>query len=139
MSDAELPRLCRSVREVLHELDHAGLAPTGMTRRVTQSHLKHCKDCAAEMLRQRAVDAGLALLREQDQTAPPAGLLEDLLANTESARGLRTRVAEPARGAVSGARPKLTAAMIGVGVVAGTGLGWAAFSTTRKLRRRGHA
>ena len=130
-----LPRLCRSVREVLHDLDHAGLAPTGMTRRVTQAHLKHCKDCAAEMLRQRAVDAGLASLRERRHETPPPGLLQDLLASTGD-RTLRTRVAEPARGAISGARPKLTIAMVTAGAVAGTGLGWAAISTARKLRHR---
>lgn len=140
MTEQPLPRLCREVRELMAEATAAkasnGAPPTGMTKRVADAHLKHCSDCAAELAKQWAVTEGLSALKNADADTPPEGLLEDLLATTENARGLRTRIAGPARGAVSGARPQLTAAVIVTGALAGTGVGWATINGVRKLRKR---
>lgn len=131
--DDDLPRLCREVREIM--ADSAGLAPTGMTKRVADAHLKHCPECAKELSKQSVVKEGLSALKGESEM-PPEGLLEDVLAATEEEQGLRTWIAGPARGAVSGARPQLTAAVIVGGALAGTGIGWATVSGVRKIRAK---
>lgn len=143
-SDAEdqLPRLCREMRRILHELgpdgqaaDPAGAA--GWSGRVLRSHLKRCTDCQSELARQREVARGLAAVIAANDTTPPAGLLDALLAQANPhKRGLRVRAAVPARGALSGAKPRLSVALIAVGTVAGTGLGWATWQGARAARRR---
>ena len=89
------------------------------------------------LARQQEVARGLAAIRTAALSAPPAGLLDTLLAQAhESRRGLRGRAAVPARGAVSGAKPHLSVALIAAGTVAGTGIGWAAWQGARAARRR---
>jgi predicted anti-sigma-YlaC factor YlaD len=135
MSD-ELPRFCRETRAQLAAVLAGDL--TGWSARVIHRHLKRCADCRAELARQEAVTAGLAGLKER-RPDPPPELLGDLLGQVNRP-GLRGRAAVPARGAVSGARPKLSIAFLTVGAVATTGLGWAAWRGGRRasatLRRR---
>lgn len=115
------------VRRRLPELVHDELS--WWRARLVERHLRRCADCAEEAARQRQVAAGLDELgevveRPLDDVEAPHDLLERLL---EDARdpGLRQRVAAPARGAVSGARPGLSAALV-VLVLAAAGLAvWA--------------
>ncbi|MDP9102293.1 MAG: hypothetical protein M3N21_09140 [Actinomycetota bacterium] len=71
---------------------------------------------------------------------PPEGLLDRLLEQA-AAPGVKGRVAVPARGAVSGARPVLSVALLLAGAAAGTGVGYAGWRGARALRgrRRGGA
>lgn len=137
-----LPRLCREVRRVLHELGPDGHAidpagASGWSGRVVRSHLKRCADCRTELAREQEVARGLATVRTAADTAPPADLLDTLLAQAQvHRRGLRGRAAVPARGAISGAKPHLSVALIAAGTVAGTGIGWAAWQGARAARRR---
>lgn len=128
----ETARICLEVRELLAD-HHAD--PTGMQRRVAQAHLKSCRDCSAEINRQSAVSEGLSALKDEGLN-PPDGLLDDVLASAEQVKGVRTRLAAPARGAISGARPQLTAAVIVTGALAGTGVGWATVRGVRRLRTK---
>jgi hypothetical protein len=66
---------------------------------------------------------------------PPAGLLEDLLAQA-SHPGVKGRAAVPVRGAVTGARPLLSAALLLAGAAVGGLLGFATWRTTQRLRTR---
>jgi hypothetical protein len=63
-------------------------------------------------------------------------LLDDLLA-TASGGGVRARVAGPARGAVSGARPALSAAFLVGAAAAGTGVGYTVWKGAKRLRHPG--
>jgi len=66
---------------------------------------------------------------------PPEGLLDELLA--QAARpGVKGRAAVPVRGAVSGARPALSVALLVAGAAAGTGVGYAGWRGVRRLRGR---
>lgn len=65
---------------------------------------------------------------------PPEGLLEVLLEQAEQP-GVRGRAAVPVRGAVSGARPALSALLLLLGAAAGTGVGYASWRGARALRR----
>jgi hypothetical protein len=103
-------------------------------RRLVGLHLRRCGDCQAEFARQRDVSEGLAALAGPP-AAPPAGLLDSLL--DQAARpGVKGRVAVPARGAVSGARPALSVALLVAGAAAGTGIGYAGWKGARAARRR---
>ena len=103
-------------------------------RRLVGLHLRRCSECGAEFARQRDVSAGLSRL-SQPTAAPPEGLLEQLL--EDAARpGVKGRVAVPARGAVSGARPALSVALLVAGAAAGTGLGYAGWRGARAARSR---
>lgn len=81
-------------------------------RRLVQRHLDRCEQCAEEAARQRRVAQQLADLRSTSDAAhePPSELLDKLL-DQAADPGLRARVAAPARGAVSGARPGLSVAL----------------------------
>jgi predicted anti-sigma-YlaC factor YlaD len=127
-----LPRFCRETRSALPALVDGEL--TGWSRRVVDRHLRRCADCRVELARQRDVAAALQHLRAASPE-PPARLIEDLLGIARR-RGIRQRVAVPARGAVSGARPALSVAFLTVGAVASTGAGWAIWRGARRLRRR---
>lgn len=127
------PRFCRETRAQLPALAAGEL--TGWSGRVVRGHLRRCSACAAEQARQDEVAAGLAALRAAPTPSPPAGLLDDLLART-SRKGLRDRVAVPARGAVSGARPALSVAFLTVGAVTSTGAGYAIWRGMRAINRR---
>jgi len=133
--EPELPRFCREARSQLPALLAGDL--TGWSGRVVRRHVRRCPDCAAELDRQEHVSAGLSALKERAPEPPPE-LLAGLLAQARKP-GLRGRAAVPVRGAVSGARPELSAAFLTVGALATTGLGWAAWrggrSVSRRLRR----
>ena len=64
---------------------------------------------------------------------PPAGLLEELLEQA-SHPSVKGRAAVPVRGAVTGARPLLSALLLVVGVVVGGGLGYACWRAGQRLR-----
>jgi anti-sigma factor RsiW len=126
--------VCEEVQRHLPALvrGEVGRPRAGLLRR----HVRGCRACAAELARQEEVQAGLAALAAGGpDEAPPPGLLEDLLDATSSP-GLAGRAAVPARGAVSGARPGLSLALLVVGAAAGTGAGWAGWRAVRAVRRR---
>ncbi len=129
MTDEPLPRFCRETQEALPSLIADDL--TGWSARVVRRHVHRCPDCSAALVAQREVSLALSRLKD-DTPEPPADLLESLLVQAKSP-GLRGRAAVPARGAVSGAKPHLSVAMLTVGAVATTGLGWAAWRSTRKV------
>lgn len=125
-------RVCTEVRDHLPAFVDGSLP--GWRRRLLRLHLRGCAGCTAELERQQAVARGLAAMAGPD-AAPPDGLLDALL--ERSARpGVAGRAAVPARGAVSGARPALSAALLVAGAAAGTGLGWASWRGARAARRR---
>lgn len=99
-------------------------------RQLVAMHLRRCADCQAEFSRQRAVSEGLASLAAPVE-GPPEGLLDQLLENAGSPRG-----AAPLRGAVSGARPAYSAALLLAGAVTAAGAGYASWVSARSLRRR---
>lgn len=103
-------------------------------RRLVGLHLRRCPECQREFSIQRDVAAGLQVLSSPAEE-PPAGLLDELLA--QAARpGVKGRAAVPARGAVSGARPVLSVALLVAGAAAGTGVGYAGWRGVRRLRGR---
>ena len=103
-------------------------------RRLVDRHLRGCTTCADELARQRAVSEGLAAISGPDAT-PPDGLLDTLLEQSAHP-GVAGRAAVPARGAVSGARPALSVALLVAGAAAGSGIGWASWRGARAARRR---
>ena len=103
-------------------------------RRLVGLHLRRCPECQAAFSAERDVAAGLRVLSDP-VGEPPPGLLEDLLAQAADP-GLKARAAVPARGAVSGARPALSVALLVAGAAAGTGVGYAGWRGARRLRRR---
>jgi predicted anti-sigma-YlaC factor YlaD len=105
-----------------------------LRRRLVGLHLRRCADCQREFSVQRDVAAGLRVLSAPAEE-PPEGLLEDLLAQAAHP-GAKGRAAVPARGAVSGARPALSVALLVAGAAAGTGVGYAGWKGVRRLRRR---
>lgn len=106
----------------------------GLGERAVRKHVERCSECADAMARQASVHAGLQALRGST-VAPPEGLLDDLLAVTAK-KGLRGKAAVPARGAVSGARPGMSVAFVAAGLVASTGIGWAAVKGGRAVLGR---
>lgn len=121
-------RVCAEVRSVLPTYVDRSLPR--MRRSLVRLHLRRCTACQAEFSRQRQVRAGLQGLASA-AAAPPEGLLESLLESTGSPRG-----AVPMRGAVSGARPALSLALLAAGAAAGTGVGYASWLSARSVRRR---
>ncbi|MDX6286062.1 MAG: hypothetical protein QOG53_1547 [Frankiales bacterium] len=132
MDDTQLPRFCRETRGQLLALMAGELS--GWSERVVRRHLRRCSDCAAEFARQERVNDGLSQLKQQAPEPPPE-LLGDLLAQARQP-GWRGRAAVPARGAVSGARPELSVAFLTLGALATTGVGWAAWKSSRAAARR---
>ena len=105
-----------------------------LRRRLVGLHLRRCQDCQRAFSAQRDLAAGLRVLSSPTEP-PPEGLLAELLA--QAARpGVKGRAAVPARGAVSGARPALSVALLVAGAAAGTGVGYGAWKGVRRLRRR---
>ncbi len=107
-------------------------------RRLLALHVRRCPQCGPELERQRAVAAGLTGLgaaAAAEPAAPPEGLLDTLLQQAEHP-GVRGRAAVPARGAVSGARPGLSVALLVVGAAAGTAAGYATWRSARAVRGR---
>lgn len=129
-------RICREVQAQLPGFV-AGTLP-GWRRRLIAIHVRRCPNCAPELERQRALVAGLTGLgaaAEATVPPPPEGLLETLLEQAERP-GVRGRAAVPARGAVSGARPGLSVALLVVGAAAGTAAGYATWRSARAVRGR---
>lgn len=125
-----LPRFCREARSQLPALAAGELS--GWPLHVVRAHLRRCADCSAELIRQEHLTSALTSLRDQPP-APPAGLLDDLLARADQ-RTVRERAAVPARGALSGARPGLSIAFLTVGAAASTGVGYGLYRGVRAIR-----
>ena len=100
-------------------------------RQLVAVHLRRCGACQAEFSRQRAVTDGLTQLAAPVD-GPPDGLLEKLLEQS----GSSPKVAGPLRGAISGARPAYSAALLLAGAVTTAGAGYATWASARHLRRR---
>jgi anti-sigma factor RsiW len=105
-----------------------------LRRRLVALHLRRCGDCQRALAAERDVAAGLRELAAPVEP-PPEGLLDELLASA-ARPGIKGRAAVPARGAVSGARPALSIALLVAGAAAGTGVGWASWKGVRRLHRR---
>jgi predicted anti-sigma-YlaC factor YlaD len=127
-----MSRICEEVQGQLPSYVDRSLPR--VRRRLVGLHLRRCPDCQAEFARQRDVSGGLAALAGPTET-PPDGLLTTLLEQASSP-GVKGRVAVPVRGAVSGARPALSVALLVAGAAAGTGLGYAGWRGARTARRR---
>lgn len=128
--------ICREVQAHLPGL-LTGSLPR-WRRRLVGVHLRRCGRCRAELTRQRAVSAGLRDLSDAsagEAEAPPPELLDTLLEQADRS-GVRGRVAVPARGAVSGARPAFTAVLLLLGAAVGTAVGYATWRSVGILRRR---
>lgn len=103
---------CERVRARLPRLVDGTLP--GWRRRLVERHVARCEGCAAELERQRAVGEGLRHLGEVSagtRPDPPEELLTAILERVNDP-SIRERVARPARGAVSGARPELSVAAV---------------------------
>jgi len=124
--------LCRETQSQLPALLASELH--GLGERAVRKHVERCADCADALARQQGVHAGLQAMRTSS-VAPPDGLLEELLSATAN-KGLRGKAAVPARGALSGARPAMSVAFVAAGLVASTGLGWAAVKGGRAVLRK---
>jgi predicted anti-sigma-YlaC factor YlaD len=132
VSENKLPRFCREARSQLPAMVSEELA--GWPLHVVRAHLRRCADCSAELERQKQLAGALTALRDT-HVEPPVGLLDDLLAQA-SRGGVRQRVAVPARGALSGARPELSVAFLTVGAIASTGIGYGLWRGARAMRRK---
>jgi len=127
-----MSRLCDEVQGQLPAYVDRSLSR--VRRRLVGLHLRRCPDCQAAFSVQRDVAAGLRVLSTPAEP-PPEGLLDELLA--QAARpGVKGRAAVPVRGAVSGARPALSVALLVAGAAAGTGVGYAGWRGVRRLRGR---
>ena len=121
-------RVCREVRALLPEYVDQTLPR--VRRHLVALHLRRCSACQAEFSAQRELHAGLTALTGSGDE-PPEGLLETLLQQSDSPRG-----AAPLRGAVSGARPALTVALLVAGAASAAGAGYASWLSAKHLRRR---
>src|SRR6476619_1686558 len=124
-------RFCAEVRANLPAYVDGSLGL--VRRRLLALHLRRCPACQAEFSIQREVHDGLASLAAGGDN-PPEGLLEQLLDNAASPRG-----AAPLRGAVSGARPARSVALLAAGAASAVGAGyvsWLSAKNVRKLLRR---
>lgn len=135
---SEVAKRCERVRRRLPAYVHGDLR--WWRRRLVARHLRRCEDCAAEEDRQQQVAAGLADLgaateESLDDVAPPEDLLATLLDQAREP-GLRQRVAVPARGAISGARPGLSLALVATVLAVATLAGWAGWRLGRGWRDR---
>lgn len=131
-------RICQEVQAQLPRyVQAAGEGLPGWRRRLVAVHLRRCPECGPALAQQRTVAEGLGELADPpgDLDAPPADLLDTLLAQAERT-DLRARAAVPARGAVSGARPVLSAALLLAGAAAGTAAGYASWRSARAVRAR---
>lgn len=103
-----MKRTCEQVQGRLPRVVDGTLP--GWQRRLVLRHVARCEDCSAELERQRTVAAGLRELSDAapgPDPDPPDELLDEILEQVHDP-GVRERVAGPARGAVSGARPELS-------------------------------
>lgn len=121
-------RVHAEVRELLPAYVARSLGP--VRRNLIAGHLRRCAPCQEEFSRQRAVSQGLASLAAAPD-GPPEGLLDTLLAQSGSPRG-----ASHLRGAISGAKPAYSAALLLAGAVTAAGAGYASWLSAKHLRRR---
>ena len=121
-------RVCNEVRAELPAYVERSLS--AFRRSLIAIHLRRCSACQAEFSLQRDLHEGLRSLAAGDDT-PPDGLLESLLEQSESPRG-----AAPLRGAVSGAKPLYSAALLLAGAASAAGAGYASWLSAKHLRRR---
>ena len=121
-------RVCAEVRVQLPEYVDRTLPR--LRRRLVALHLRRCGGCQAEFSAQRDLRSGLASLAASSEP-PPEGLLDALLAQSASPRG-----AAPLRGAVIGARPALSVALLAVGAASAAGAGYASWLSAKHLRHR---
>lgn len=121
---------CSLVRADLPGLDGRELS----ARRAAElrGHLADCAGCGEVAASYRTVRRTLAELREAPVT-PPAGLLDQLLEDAANP-GVAERAAALGRGVVSGSRPRVLAAGVGVGAMAAGGLGVLAWRALRSRR-----
>lgn len=137
MPEATPGRVCREVRSHLPAYVDGTLRP--WRRRLVALHLKGCSACGRALAEQQAVAEGLQALAVDGGAVPPVdppeGLLDALLADAQRP-GVRGRVAVPARGAVSGARPALSLVLLVAGAAAGYA-GWRATQGVRGVARGG--
>ena len=136
MTGVEEPvgRVCREVQAHLPAFVDGELP--WWRRRLVAVHVRRCPACGPELEHQRTIAAGLGHLGAAAAAVsdePPEGLLEALLDQAERP-GVRGRAAVPARGAVSGARPGLSVALLVVGAAAGTAAGYAGWRGARAVR-----
>lgn len=129
------PRRCERTRRHLPELVTDDLSRARRWR--VQRHLDRCVDCAEALVEERRLVDDLNRLADDDPppVAPPDDLLGRLLADVDDP-GIRARIAVPARGAVSGARPGLTAALVLAVLAVAVGAGWAGWRLGRAWRDR---
>lgn len=127
-----MSRLCQEVQGQLPGYVDRSLPR--WRRRLVGLHLRRCPDCQRAFSTERDVAAGLRVLAAPVEP-PPEGLLDELLAQAAKP-GVKGRAAVPARGAVSGARPALSVALLVAGAAAGTGVGYAGWRGVRRLRGR---
>ena len=123
-------RVCQEVQAQLPAYVDRSLPR--LRRKLVALHLRRCAVCQAEFSAQRDLRAGLASLASSG-AAPPDGLLETLLSQSASPRG-----AAPLRGAVSGAKPVLSVALLVAGAASAAGAGYASWLSAKHLRRRLH-
>ena len=131
-----MSRICGEVQAQLPGLVE-GTLPR-WRRRLVALHLRRCRDCQVELEGQQAIAAGLNELGGAAAAAagqPPDELLDALLEQA-GRPGVRGRVAVPARGAVSGARPALSVVLLLIGAAAGTAAGYASWRAGRAVRGR---
>jgi predicted anti-sigma-YlaC factor YlaD len=121
-------RVCQEVQAQLPAYVERTLSP--FRRNLVALHLRRCAECQAEFSLQRELHEGLRSLATTDDT-PPDGLLESLLEKSASPRG-----ATPLRGAVSGAKPAYSVALLLAGAAAGAGAGYASWISAKNVRRR---
>lgn len=127
-----MSRLCGEVQT--HLPGYVDRSLPRVRRRLVGLHLRRCSACQAAFSAERDLASGLRVLSVPPEP-PPDGLLDELLA--QAARpGVKGRAAVPARGAVSGARPALSVALLIAGAAAGTGIGYAGWRGVRRLRGR---
>ena len=129
-------RICAEVQRYLPA--HVAETLPRWRRRLVRAHLRRCTDCREELQRQQTVAAGLDQLGAAAAALPdepPAGLLDALLDQADRP-GVRGRAAVPARGAVSGARPGLSIALLVAGAAAGTAAGYAGWRGARAIKGR---
>jgi hypothetical protein len=123
-------RVCQEVQAQLPA--YVGRSLGAFRRKLVALHLRRCATCQAEFSVQRTLHEGLTALQDAPDT-PPDGLLESLLSQADSPRG-----AVPLRGAVSGAKPVLSAALLLAGAASAAGAGYASWLSAKHLRRRLH-
>ncbi|MCU1601557.1 MAG: zf-HC2 protein [Frankiales bacterium] len=121
-------RVCNEVQAELPAYVDRSLS--AFRRNLIALHLRRCSACQAEFSLQRDLHDGLRSLATTDDT-PPDGLLESLLQHADSPRG-----AAPLRGAVSGAKPVYSAALLLAGAASAAGAGYASWLSAKHVRAR---